>query len=200
MPLPCDQEARIRRKQRAQAEYLGQQVFWVHDSSIDRMAILHKSCKMLYFLETGRVAWTSAFDGACLTQVLKRGDPWPRPSQVREQIDSEVELPRSLAVFPGFDQGLHERPRYGYSNVWQQSVIARVQAAAVWLPPSHQSTSSTLVDISPVASLKAPHGPLIFSFLLMVAPGAGFSPAFNIPPAFASRTVETCFRLPAPLF
>ena len=36
--LPCDEEARIRREQRSRAELLGQQVFWVLDSGIDRMA------------------------------------------------------------------------------------------------------------------------------------------------------------------
>ena len=99
MLLPCDQEARIRREQRARAELLGKQVFWVLDSGIDRMAFLHKSSGMLYFLDTSREDWTSAFDGACLTQVLKRGDPWPRPPQARELTDPEVELPRSLAEF-----------------------------------------------------------------------------------------------------
>ena len=35
MPLLCDQEARIRRDQRALAERLGKQVFWVLDSGIE---------------------------------------------------------------------------------------------------------------------------------------------------------------------
>ena len=190
VPLSCDQEARIRREQCSRAECLCQQVFWVLDSGINRLAFLHKSSGMLYFLDTGREDWTSAFDGACLTQVLKRGDPTPRPPQARELTDSEVELPRSLAEFPGFDQGLHERPRYKYSDVWQQYVTARVQAAAVSLPPQHQSTSSTLLDTSPVASLKAPHRPLTFSAPSMVAPGAVYFPAFNTPPTFASRHGE----------
>ena len=81
-----------------------------------------------------------------MMQVLKRGDLWPRPLQARKLTDPEVKLPRLLAEFPGYDQGLHERPRYGYSDVWQQCITARVQKAAMSLPPSHQSTSSTLVD------------------------------------------------------
>ena len=81
------------------------------------MAFLHKSSGKLYFIDTGREDWTSAFDGACLTQVLKRGDPWPRPPQARKLTDPEVELFRSQAEFPGYDQGLPERPRYGYSDV-----------------------------------------------------------------------------------
>ena len=88
---------------------------------------------MLYFLDTGCEDWTSAFDGAWLTQVLKRGDPWPRPLQTRELTDPEVKFPRSLANLPGYDQGLHERPLYGYSDAWQQYIISRVQAAAVSL-------------------------------------------------------------------
>ncbi len=107
--FPCDQEARSCRDQRARAELLGQQVFWVLDNGIDRMAFLHKSSGMLYFLDTGLEDWTSAFDGACLTQVLKRGDPWPRPPQACELTDSVVELPCSLTEFPGYDQGHHER-------------------------------------------------------------------------------------------
>ena len=200
MPLPCNQEARIRREQRARAEHLGQQVFWVLDSGIDRMAFLHKSSGMLYFLDIGREDWTSAFDGACLTQVLKRGDQWRRPSQSCELTDPEVELPRSLAEFPGYDHSLHERPRYGYSDAWQHYITACIQAAAVSLPPPHQSTSSTLVDVSPVASLKAPYGPLTFPASSTAAPGAGSSPAFNAPPTFVSRTAETFFRLPTPPF
>ena len=66
-----------------------------------------------------------------------------------------------MAEFPGFDQGLHKRPRYGYSDVWQQYVTARVQAAAVSLPPPRQSTSSTLVDTSPVARPQAGAPPTV---------------------------------------
>ena len=158
------------------------------------MAFLHKSNGMLYFLNTDRENWTSAFDGACLTQVLKRGDPWPRPPQARELTDPEVELPRSLTEFPGYDQGLHERPRYGYRYAWQQYITSRVQAAAMPLPPPHQSTSSTLVDVFPVASLKVSHGPLTFPTFSTVAPGAESFPAFNTPPTFVSRTAETLVR------
>ena len=164
------------------------------------MAFLHKSSGMLYLLDTGREDWTSAFDGACPTQVLKRGDPWPRPPQARELTDREVELPRSLAEFPGCDQGVHERPRYGYSDVWQHYITSCVQAAAVSLPPPHQSTSSTLVDVSPVASLKAPYGPLTIPVFSTAATSAGSSPAFNTPPTFVSRAAEPFFRLPAPPF
>ncbi len=68
------------------------------------------------------------------------------------------------------------------------------------LPPPHQSTSSTLVDVSTVASLKAPYGPLTFPAVLTAAPVASSSSAFNTPPTFVSRTAETFFRLPAPPF
>ena len=162
------------------------------------MAFLHKSSKMLYFLDTGCEDWTSVIDGACLTQVLKRGDPWPRPFQARVLTDPEVEHPRSLAEFPGYDQGFHERFRDGYSDAWQHYITACVQAAAASLPPPHQSTSITLVDVSPVASLKTPYGPLTFPASSTAAPGAGLSPAFNTPSTVVSRTAETFFCLPAP--
>ena len=68
------------------------------------------------------------------------------------------------------------------------------------LPPPHQSTSSTLNDVSPVASLKAPYGHLTFPAISTAAPGAGSSYAFNTPSTFVSRTAETIFRLPAPPF
>ena len=75
VPLPSRQEARIRREQRARVEQLGQQVFWVLDrSGVELMAFMHKQSGMLYILDLDRQDWTSAFDGATLTQDLKRGD------------------------------------------------------------------------------------------------------------------------------
>ena len=64
------------------------------------------------------------------------------------------------------------------------------------LLPPHQLTSSTLFDVSPVVSLKVPHGPLTFPAFSTAAPGAGSFPAFNTPPTFGSRTAETFFSLP----
>ena len=75
------------------------------------MAFIFKPSGMLYFLNFERQDWISAFDGATLTQVIQRGDQWPRPLQERELTDSEVKLSRSLVEFPGFDQSLHERLR-----------------------------------------------------------------------------------------
>ena len=81
VPLPLRQEARIRSELRARAENLGQHAFWVHDPS-------GKPSGMLYILDYERQDWTSAFDGATLTQVLKRGDQCPRSPQERELTDS----------------------------------------------------------------------------------------------------------------
>ena len=79
MPLPSRQEALIRREQRARVEHLGQQVIWVVDpSNVELMAFMYKQSKMLYIPDIDRQDWTSAFDGATFTQVLKRGDQWPR--------------------------------------------------------------------------------------------------------------------------
>ena len=103
---------------------------------------------MLYLLDLSREDWVNAFDGAYLTQVLKLGDQWLRPFQTRELTDPEVELPRTMAELPGFDQGLHERLRYGYSDAWQQFITASAQAAVASQPPPHPLTSSTLAGTS----------------------------------------------------
>ena len=82
VPLPPRQDARIRREQRARAEQLGQKVFWVLDpSGVELMVFMHKQSGMLYILDIDRQDWTNAFDGATLSQALKRGDHWPRPPQ-----------------------------------------------------------------------------------------------------------------------
>ena len=73
--LPLRQEARIRRKQRARAEQLGQQVYWVlRSNGIELMALMFKPSGMLYLLDFERQEWISAFDNATFTQVLQRGD------------------------------------------------------------------------------------------------------------------------------
>ena len=201
LPLPSRQEARTRRDQRARAEQLGQQVFWVLDpSGLKLMAFMHKQSGMLYFLDLDRQDWTSAFDGATLTQVLKRSDQWPCPSQALELTDAQVELPRSLAEFPGFDQGLHERPRYGYSDAWQQFVTVRALRAAASQASHFPQSSSTILGDSPVASLKAPHMPLAFQAPSTIAPGASSSRLFASPPTFTSRAGEQLFRPPAAPF
>ena len=148
VPLPSRKEVRIRREQRARVEQLGQQVFWVLDpSGVELMAFMYKQSGMLYILNLDRKDWTSAFDGATLTQVLRRDDQWPRPPQAFELTDAQVELPRSLAEFPGFDQGLHERPRYGYSDVWQHFVTTRtLRSAASQASLLPQSSSKILGD------------------------------------------------------
>ena len=62
------EEVRIRREQRAQAEQLGQQVFWVLDpSGVELMALMHKQSGMLYVIHLERQDWISAFNGATLT-------------------------------------------------------------------------------------------------------------------------------------
>ena len=147
------------------------------------MAFLHKSSGMLYLLDLSRVDWVNAVDGASVTQVLKRGDQWLRPPQTRELTDPKVELPRTMAELSGFNQGLHERLRYGYNDAWQQFIIARSQAAVASQPPPHPPIGNMLIDISTVASLKAPHAPLTFPAHPTFAPGAGRAPAFNTPPS-----------------
>ena len=55
---------------------------------------------MLYLLDLSREDWVNAFDGASYTQVLKRGDQWPRPPETRKLTDPEVKLPRTMAELP----------------------------------------------------------------------------------------------------
>ena len=201
VPLPSRQEARIRREQRARAEQLGQQVFWVLDPSrVELMAFMYKPNGMLFLLDLERQHWTSAFDGATLTQVLKRGDPWLRTPQAPELTDAQVELPRSLAEFPGFNQGLHERPRYGYSDAWQQFITVRALRAAASQASHLPQSSSTILGDSPVASLKAPHMPLAFQAPPTLAIGASSLRSFGSPPTFTSRTGEHLFRPPVAPF
>ena len=69
--MASQQAARIRSEQRARAEQHGQQVFWVVDlGGAERMALMYKPRGMLYYLDTGRQDWPSAFDGATLTSGL----------------------------------------------------------------------------------------------------------------------------------
>ena len=165
-PLQSRQEARIRREQRARVEQLGQQVFWVLDpSGVELMAFMYKQSGMVYILELDRQDLTDAFDGATLTQVLRRSDQLPRPPQALELTDAQVELPRSLAEFTGFDQGLHERRRYGYSDVWQHFVTARALPAAASQASLFPQSSSTILGDSPIASQDASHAPGIPSAL-----------------------------------
>ncbi len=75
MLLSSRQEARIRRELLARVEQYSQQVFWVLNlSGVKLMAFMYKQSGMLYILDLDRQDWTSAFDGATHTQVLKRGD------------------------------------------------------------------------------------------------------------------------------
>ena len=75
MLLSSRHEARIRREQFARVEQYSQQVFWVLNlSGVELMAFMYKQSGMLYILDFDRQDWTSAFDGATLTQVLKRRD------------------------------------------------------------------------------------------------------------------------------
>ena len=107
--------------------------------------------------------------------------------------------PRTMVELPGFDQGLHQRFRYGYSDAWQQFIIERAQAAIASQPLSHPPNNTTLVDISPVASLKAPQAPLTFPARPTFAPGAGPAPAFKTPPSFAytsSQVLPGAVHLP----
>ena len=141
---------------------------------------------MLYFLDLDRQDWTSSFDGATLTQALRRGDPWLRPPQAPELTDALVELPLSLAEFPGFDQGIHERPRYGYSDAWQELVTVRALRAAAFQASHLPQSSSTILSNSPVASLKAPHMPLAFQAPSTLGPGESLSRSFAAPPTLAA--------------
>ena len=163
--LKCDQEIRIRCEQRARAESHSQQICWiVNPRGVDRMAVLHRSSGMSYLLDLSREDWVNAFDGAFFTQVLKRGDQWPRPPQTLELTDPEVKLPRTIAELSGFDQGLHQRLRYGYSDAWKQFITARAQAAVASQPPPHPPTGSTLVNISQSRRSRRPMRPLPFLF------------------------------------
>ena len=125
------------------------------------MAFMYKKSRMLYILDLDRQDWTYS-NGATLTQVLKRGDQWPRPPQALELTDVQVKLPSSLAEFPGYDQGLHERHRYNYSEVWQHFVTARALRAAASQARLLPQSSSTIIGDSPIASLKTPHMPMAF--------------------------------------
>ena len=89
------------------------------------MAFMYKPSGRIYLLDFERQDYTNAFDGATLTQVLQRGEQWFRFSQARELTDTEIELPRSLIKFCGFDQGFHKRLWYGYSDVYQHHRRAR---------------------------------------------------------------------------
>ena len=187
MPLPLRRKARIRIAQRARAENLGQQAFWVRDPS-------GKPSGMLNILDYELQDWTSAFDGATLRQVFKRGDQCPRSFQARELTDSEVELPRSLDEFPGFDQGLHERPRYGYSDAWQHFIAERAQRIAASQSAHSPQSYSTVIGDSAVAILKALHMALAFPAPSMLALGVSSFLSFATPPTFATRTGEPLFR------
>ena len=111
---------------------------------------MYTPSSMLYFLDFERQDWTSAFDGAILTQALQRGDQWPRPPQAHELTDSEVELFWSQVKFPWFDQGLHERPGYGYSDAWQHLFAVRSQRTAAPLSAYPPKSSSTILGDSPI--------------------------------------------------
>lgn len=119
-------KTRIRREQRSRVESFGENVYWVLDrGGIEKMPILFKSNRMLFFFD---VVWEDkicAFDGATLTQIQLRVDPWSRFMKCRSLTDTEVYLFRSLEEFPLFKYGLHKRPLYCYSDAWQSFVLAR---------------------------------------------------------------------------
>ena len=192
--LPLRQDARIRFEQRARVEQLGQQVFCVLDPrGFELMTFMYKQSTMQYIFDHDRQDWTSAFDGATFTQVFRRCDQWPRPSQALELTNAQVELPWSLAKFPEFYQGLHERPRYGYSYVWQHFVTARaLRAAASQASLLPQSSSTILGDYS-FPSLNTPCMPLVFPAPSSLAFG-------GTPPSSVSRAGEHFFRPPAAPF
>ena len=164
------------------------------------MGFMYKPSGMLCVLDLECQDWTSAFDNATLTQVLNRGDQWPRPPQASELTNSDVELPLSLVKFPGFDQGLHERPWYGYSDACQHFIAALAQRIAAPKSVHPSQSSSTVTGDSLIASLKAPHVPLAFTEPSTLVLGANPSHLFTTAKTFASRAGEPLCRSPVTPF
>ena len=72
---PNLQDTRIQRKQRNRVELFGEQVLMVFDpNGIERITLILKYSRMLYYQELLRQDWKSACDGFTLTQVQQRGD------------------------------------------------------------------------------------------------------------------------------
>ena len=110
--------------------------------------------------------------------------------------NSAVQLSRSLVEFPGFEHGLHERHRYGYSDVWQHFIAARAQRTAAPYSVHLPQSSSTILGDSPLASLKAPHMPLAFPVRSKLSFGVSSSPSLATQPTFSKRDDEPFFRPP----
>ena len=102
-----------------------------------------------------------------------------------------------MVELSGIYQGLHERPRYGYSDAWQHFIAERAQRTSASQSAHPPQSSGNLPGDSPFASLKAPHMPFATPAISTIAFGAGTSPSFATPPAFASRTGDLLFRPPA---
>ena len=156
------------------------------------MAFMYKQCGMVYILDLSpsrldtRVRWSNPHSSPQVRQ------PMASPPQALVLTDAQVELSWSLAEFPGFAQGLHKRPRYRYSDVWQHFVNAlALRAAASQASLLPQSRSMILGDFS-IASLKTPHMPLVF-------PESSTLIFYGTPPSFASRAGGHFFRPPAAL-
>ena len=70
-PAAPGSDNRIRRKERARMKALCERVCWVLDlENTNKMAILLKNNKTLFFLKIERVNWICSFDGESLTNVL----------------------------------------------------------------------------------------------------------------------------------
>ena len=77
--------------------------------------------------------------------------------------------------------------------MWQHFVTVRALRAAASQASHLTQSSSTILDDSPIASLKTPHMPLAFPAPSTLAFG-------GTPPSFASRAGEHFFRPPAAPF
>ena len=134
------QKSRIRREQRVRAASLGERVQWVTDSDgAERMAFRRKTSGTLFILDVDLQDWVSLFDGATLTDLDRFGDPWPRPENSQALTDEDLRLPRTFADFPGFELGRHESPRYGYSDLWRESIAERAKPASLALRRPRQT-------------------------------------------------------------
>lgn len=124
------------------------------------MGLMLKSSCMLYYLDLARQDRTSAFGPSAAARRSVAASPaYPRAEERRRRTSSVA--PR----IPGVRTGLHERPRYGYSDVWQGfDDSTRVQLAATASQPVKQPKTrprpSALTDSSSVALIKAPLMPL----------------------------------------
>jgi len=103
----------------ARLKSAGERVCWIVDANTKnvRAACMLKQSGTVVFYDEEREEFVNRAEGSTPQEIASAYKPEYRPLD-----DFEVNLPRQESEWPGYCEGLHEVPCYGYSDEWQEHV------------------------------------------------------------------------------